>query len=577
MIDPNSANLQQRATHTVSVTIKIGGKDVTANPGGFISASIHRELNKIPTARLFFADGAVEKQDFPKSNAPDFSPGKEVEILAGYSRKEETVFKGIIVRHAIQARAGRPSVLELECKDPAVKMALVRKSTYHYNQSDDGILRQIIQNYSGLSPGNIQSTPAQHAELVQFHCTDWDFMLLRADANGLAVNVLDAKVNLKKPEIAAQAKWQVQFGQGRAGVSLLEFEADIDTRLHYPGVKAYNWDYTKQPPQPGGQETRLAAEGAGNTGATAGLSGAGQAASAAGLPGTAQRDFPQVLYGQNPLNLYHGGDLDTQELKAWAEARFRRSELSHVRGRVRVLGLEALPGDTIELNGVGDRFNGKHLISGVLHQLHNGTWETDIQFGWQATSTAESIDIHAPDAAGLTAAIQGLQIGIVSKVGGDTESGNHRVQVRLPYIANNPNGVQAEGIWARLATLHAGNGRGFVFRPDVGDEVIVGFLNNDPNDAIVLGSLHSNNQAAPSDFPANDDNLKKGFVSKTGLTLAFDDDANTKLISIRAGASGPKIELDAANNKIRISLDAGNFIELTTQGVKVKGTRIDLN
>lgn len=577
MINPNSANLQQRATHTVSVTIKIGGKDVTADPGGFISASIHRELNKIPTARLFFADGAVEQQDFPKSNTNDFTPGKEVEILAGYSQQQETIFKGMIVRHAIQARTGRPSVLELECKDPAIKMALVRKSTYHYNQSDDGILRQIIQGYSDLSVGTIQSTPVQHPELVQFHCTDWDFMLLRADANGLAVNILDAQVNLKKPEVAAQAQLQVQYGQGSAGVSLLEFEADIDTRMHYPGVKAYNWDYTQQPPQPGGQETRLAAESAGNTGAAAGASGVGQAASAAGAPGAAQRDFPQLLYGQNPLNLYHGGDLDTQELQAWAEAKFKRSELSHVRGRVRVLGLEAIPGDTIELNGVGDRFNGKHLISGVMHQIHNGTWQTDIQFGWQAAFTAENLDVQVPDAAGLTAAIQGLQIGIISKLGGDAESGNHRVQVRLPYIANNTNGTQADGIWARLATLHAGNDRGFVFRPDVGDEVIVGFLNNDPNDAIVLGSLHSNNNAAPSAFPANDDNFKKGFVSKTGLTLSFDDDEQAKLISINGGTSGPKIDLDAVNNKITIALDASNFIELSTQGVKVKGTRIDLN
>jgi Rhs element Vgr protein len=571
MINPNSANLQQRATHTVSVTIKIDGKDVTANPGGFISASIYRELNKIPTARLFFADGVVEQQDFPKSNTNDFSPGKEVEILAGYSQQEETIFKGIIVRHAVQARTGRPSVLELECKDPAIKMALVRKSTYHYNQSDDGILRQIVQGYSDLRVGSIQSTPVQHPELVQFHCTDWDFMLLRADANGLAVNVLDAQVNLKKPEVAAQAQLQVQFGQGSAGVSLLEFEADIDTRMHYPGVKAYNWDYTQQPPQSGGQDARLAAESAGNTGA-AGASGLGAA-----MPGTAQRDFPQLLYGQNPLTLFHGGDLDTQELKAWAEAKFKRSELSRVRGRVRVLGLEAIPGDTIELNGVGDRFKGKHLISGVMHQMHNGTWETDIQFGWQATSVAENLDVQVPDAAGLTAAIQGLQIGIVSRLGGDAEAGNHRVQVRLPYIANNTTGTQADGIWARLATLHAGNARGFVFRPDVGDEVIVGFINNDPNDAIVLGALHSNNNAAPSAFPANDDNFKKGFVSKTGLTLSFDDDSNAKLISLNTGSSGPKIELDAKNNKITISLDTNNFIEMTTQGVKIKGTRIDLN
>ena len=82
----------------------------------------------------------------------------------------------------------------------------------------------------------------------------------------------------------------------------------------------------------------------------------------------------------------------------------------------------------------------------------------------------------------------------------DKREGNHRIQVRLPFVAQTPTGTQSEGIWARLSTLYAGDKRGFVFRPEIGDEVIVGFINNDPNDAIVLGATHSNKYPAPEAF-----------------------------------------------------------------------------
>jgi len=560
MTNPNQISQTVQQTHTVSVTVKIDGKNVTANPGGFISLSVFRELNRIPTATLVFLDGEVENGDFPKSNSNDFIPGKTVEILLGYSQQEQPIFKGIITRHSVRVLEGRPKVLELECKDAAVRTTLVRKSVYFYQKTDDAIFRDILQQYNALQIGALQTTPMQHAELVQYNCSDWDFMLMRAEANGMAVHAKDGSVEIKKPEVVTTPQRQIQFGQAGNGASLMEFEADIDVRSHFPAVKAFNWDYTQQ------GNARLAAE---TINATASSSDSG--------PG--QNNFPGVLFGQEAIQLFHGGDLETQELRAWAEAKQKRGELSRVRGRVRgrvrVLGQEAHPGETLELIGTGERFNGRYLISGVVHQVHQGTWQTEIQFGWDDKFFAENQVATPPEASGLFAGIKGLQIGIVSKLAGDTEAGNHRIQVRIPYVAQNPGGSQSDGIWARLATFHAGSNRGAIFRPNVGDEVVIGFINDDPNDAVILGSLHSNNNAAPSALPANDANPKKGFVSENGLTLVFDDQAKT--ISLSNAGSHPKIEINAQSNTITIAVDGSNSIELSATGVTVKGTRIDLN
>ena len=565
MIIPGTAQEQHRVTDNVSFTVKIDGKDVTMDPGGLISLSIGLEVNRIPWARMTFSDGSVEKQDFQKSNKDLFSPGKSLEILLGYSQKQETVFKGIITRHGIKIQEGRPYRMEIECRDPAAKTSTVKKSRYFYDLADHEILQEIIKSYPDLKAGKLKAAGFKHKELVQYQVTDWDFMLLRADANGMCLNLGDGTLDMFSPEIKKVADLQVQFGMGSKGIQLLELESEIDARDHYADVKGTTWDYTKQ---------ELMDEEAGKTG---GVGGGLLSAVAGSVNGAkVKKVFPDVLYKDNPVQLYHGGDLDSEELNAWVKAKLQRAELSHVRGRVTVAGIKINPGQTLDLNGVGDRFNGTHFITGVMHQMIKGHWRTDIQFGWQREFISEQIQPAENDASGLVAGIKGLHAGIVSKIEGDERSGNYRVQVRLPFVAVNPNNSESDGIWARLVNGYAGAGRGLVFRPEIDDEVIVGFINNDPNDAVILGAVHSDKNAAPEELPMSDKNPKKGFVSKEGMQLIFDDEK--KKIRLSAGGdSSPSIEIDANGSKISIALDGSNSIELSSSGVKINGTRIDLN
>ena len=66
---------------------------------GVVSVTVEKSVNRIPTARIVLLDGDMPSQDFPISNTDDFKPGSEVRIDAGYMQREETIFKGIVIKH----------------------------------------------------------------------------------------------------------------------------------------------------------------------------------------------------------------------------------------------------------------------------------------------------------------------------------------------------------------------------------------------------------------------------------------------------------------------------------------------
>src|SRR5690606_35839788 len=91
-----------------------------------VSILAQQEVNRIPFATIILSDGDPAAESFPASNAADFEPGKEIEIKLGYRSQEETVFKGIVVKHGVKARQGS-GLLVVECRDAAVKMTISPK------------------------------------------------------------------------------------------------------------------------------------------------------------------------------------------------------------------------------------------------------------------------------------------------------------------------------------------------------------------------------------------------------------------------------------------------------------------
>ena len=82
--------------------------------------------------------------------------------------------------------ASKPTVtsrLLVEVKDVAVAL-LVTQGAVYVKKSDDLIIKQIIATakVTGLLSGKITKTQPKHAHIVQHYCTDWDFIVSRAEA-----------------------------------------------------------------------------------------------------------------------------------------------------------------------------------------------------------------------------------------------------------------------------------------------------------------------------------------------------------------------------------------------------------
>ena len=518
-------------TSLVSFSIRVNGADLPQTIS-VRSISVYREVNRIPTARLFLADGDAATGQWNVSSGDLFVPGSEIEILAGYHREDELVFKGIVTKQAIRLRRQQLE-LDVECKDNAVKMTLGRRSRLFQDKTDSDIAQEILDEY-GLA-GELAGTTLSHPKMIQYHSSDWDFLLSRLDANGLVCAVRDGVVDCLKPELTSEAEAIL-----RLGTNLLAFEAEIDARKQPQTVKALAWDSS-------GQEVAEAeAEDPGW-----------------GTPGNFAAADLATAAGAEQLNLRHSGPLSADELQQWADACLLRSRMAFVRGRAQVQGFAgALPGMTIALEGLGDRFNGKVWISGIRHELSRGSWLTDLQIGLSEQPHIENYPVQAPPAGMLLPAIQGLHTGVVTQLADDPD-GEHRIKVKIPSID-----ASDEGVWARVATLDAGDTRGSFFLPEIDDEVLVGFLENDPRYPVVLGMLHSS--AKPAPLSASDDNHEKGYQSRSGIKLIFNDDKTTVTLETPAGNT---LLLDDDGGQIALSDQNGNKITLSSDGIVLESAK----
>jgi type VI secretion system secreted protein VgrG len=89
--------------------------------------------------------------------------------------------------------------------------------------------------------------------------------------------------------------------------------------------------------------------------------------------------------------------------------------------------------------------------------------------------------------------------------------------------------------WARMITPHAGSDRGFMFMPEVGDEVVVGFEDGDPERPVVFGSAWNGVDQAPrQDFWGGEleSNDVKRIVTKSGHRFQFVDKVGKESIAL---------------------------------------------
>jgi Rhs element Vgr protein len=521
------------ASDSPSYEIKVNGAAIPAEYN-LVSLVVFHAVNRLSHAQFIFLDGDASLADFPLSNKPDFLPGSPVEIAAGYKGQNKPIFKGIVISHSIKLKENKSTFLLVDCRHNAIKATKTRKNKIFSEQKDSDIFSSLLQPY-GIT-ADAADTTIKHKEMVQFNCSDWDFIVSRAEANGMLVIADDDKLKIDKPALGAQPVMELKYGG-----NLLEFDAEMDARHQFDTVKASGWDPANQ--------ASLEAQGS----APRGLQQLGNVG-----PG----DLSSKT-GDADINHKNSAPVNESELRAWADAQMMKYSLSKIRGRAKCQGNADLkPGVMVTLAGMGDRFSGKAFVGEVRHEINQGNWLTDTGFGLSSSLFITEHDVNPFPAGGMLPGVNGLQVGIVTQLENDP-LGEDRVLVKMPLVD-----ADADGIWARQSLLDAGDSRGSFFRPEVGDEVVLGFINDDPRHAVLLGMVNSSSK--PAVIQAKDTNHEKGFVTRGKLKVWFNDEKKVIEISTPGGNS---IQLDEDNKKVAIKDQNGNEITMSDAGITIKSSK----
>jgi phage protein D/phage baseplate assembly protein gpV len=431
-----------------------------------------------------------------------FAAGSSIIIMAGYDTAANILFKGIITGHAIQI-SGK-YMCTVFCKHKAVAAAYTNRNRCFADVKDKDVYETIFAEH-GLAAA-CEPTPVLYELLFQTDTSDWDFLVKRALANKQVIVPGNDLISIKSPD-HNNAAFSFIYGGNITALDLRKYEGR-DTSL----FTARSWDT-------GGQA--IQAETSGNE--TAG--------SVQHMLNTAVDTKPEAL-------------LSYATAAAWAR------QLATVQGTVQSPGMPGIvPGQFISLRGVSATLDGNLFVNGVQHSIENGQWQTILKIGLQ-------IPAFGMGQGHIYNNIEGLQTGIVIQLENDP-AGSNRIKILLPLLDE-----QQTGIWARVATLDAGNNSGSFFMPEIGHEVIVGFMNGDGADPVILGMVHSS--AKPAPFTATDSNDIKGFITRNKIRLVFDDAKKQLVIGTPAGKT---ITIDETAGIMKMQDELGNTISMDNNGI----------
>ena len=224
----------------------------------------------------------------------------------------------------------------------------------------------------------------------------------------------------------------------------------------------------------------------------------------------------------------NGGDAAKllDDMKVYARLRQEQDEAQAIRflGRSRYTGLEV--GARTEVTGHPDAaMNAALFITRVQHTGSNGSYFAGD--GQQAfyENLFEAIPADTPYRPPRVTAwprVAGAHVGtVVGPAGEEIYTDKHgRVQVVFKWDTDGATSL-SRACWIRVAQPFAGQTFGAVFLPRIGHEVLVDFLDGNPDNPIVVGSLYNNANLPP--WPLPEHKTRSGLRTKSTLHGGADE------------------------------------------------------
>jgi len=209
----------------------------------------------------------------------------------------------------------------------------------------------------------------------------------------------------------------------------------------------------------------------------------------------------------------------------------------------------------------------EYLVTGAVYQAGPQQYESLASepepFSFTCTFTCMPADHpYRPPRATPKPMIRGPQTAIVTGPGSGVHTDEHgRVKVKFHWDRYAP-GDGTDSCWVRVSQGWAGDGWGGMFMPHVGHEVIVEFLEGDPDRPIITGRVYNGQNVTPHPFP--DEKYKSTIRDHYGNEIVFDATEGDEHIILRSPSHNSFFVLGKSSFKATesddVSVTFGNTI-----------------
>jgi phage protein D/phage baseplate assembly protein gpV len=417
------------------------------------------------------------------------------------------------------------------------------KKTKTWDNVTYGDVATEILSSAGLNP-SVGSTGKTQDHVIQGNVTDLEFLYELAHRTGFDMDIDDADVSFKEPATANDAP---SGGTGKStnprqlvwGHNLLEFRARVSAVAQVPDVKVLGWDVKKKQ----------------------GVIGKARAKTdSASLDLTPKK--LASLVGGTTMYVTDRPVVDQAAADDLADAYADQVASAAFEATAVAIGSPMLKaGVSVSVNKVDKNLVGDWVISSAKHEFGGGAYRTHLEF-----TGRQDRSLHGLVSGGLSVPanrnrIYGVVVGLVTDNKDPDDNG--RVKVKYPWL-----GDDAVSYWARIARPSAGKDYGFVWIPEVDEEVVVAFEHGDINFPLVVGSLWNGKDKMPSKTVsgASEDGkiTRHALISPGGHQIVFYDKDDDAGIQITTKDKKYRIVLGASEKKMVIYAEGD--VRMETKG-----------
>ena len=481
-----------------------------------------------------------EGQDQPIDQNP-FDIGTPLEVKLGARDQTTTtsLFNGQIVSLELDFGAGGVE-LKVRGFDRSHVLIRGRQIRTFQNQTSSDIVQKIVQE-AGLS---VQCDPSgdPHEFMQQDNETDWDFIWRLAERVGFEFVVQDSTAYFRKPvaDDPVALQWPQTLRSFSPRVTATQQAQQVTLSAQDPTTKQ-SIDVTASSPQ------QLAAIGVDRATVAGAFSGA------------------DIHVATEPIKTQSEGTALVQALlDKLANGYIAAEGVCDGNPSIRA-------GAAVQVSGLGTKYSGLYRVAAATHVLRGGsTYETHF-----ANSPAHTLlGAVGGDRSGGGQPEFGSQLvlGIVTNNSDPSNLG--RVRVRYPAL-----GPDAEGAWARIATVSAGNARGLLMLPVVGEEVLVGFEHNDTTRPYVLGSLFNGVDVPGDDLTQNQDgsfallsDQKIVATAQQAMNLTTNDSLTVTAQQNISETAQQAYSVEAQQGSVTVTADQGDItLQASAGNITIQG------